>query len=306
MTDNLTEVQTPNPRRFLDHVEIVNTLLHEERRRGKCAGVVIDQELIYLNPARKLIVIGDIHGDLESLLHILTETQLTDRIRAEETKILFLGDLIDRGEKSIEVIQVVLGLKRLYPSSVFILRGNHEGPGDLRVSPHDLPRDLRRYFGAHAQSVCQKLQELFDNLYLAAILEGKYLFVHGGFPSTITSSEDIAKAKLNHPEKPHLEEILWNDPDETIKHTAPSPRGAGRLFGKNVTHRALRILGLKTIVRGHTPVENGVAESQNGMILTLFSRKGAPYFNSKAAYLELDCGACAYDSSRLIDGVHKF
>ncbi len=306
LLDNLAKVHTPSPVAFLDHVWAVNTILHEERRRGQCGEAAIDQELIDLNPTGKLVVVGDLHGDLDSLLHILTETRLTDRIHGKDMRILFLGALVDRGEKSVEVLQIILGLKRLYPRSVFVLRGNHEGPVDLGVSPHDLPHDLRRYFGVQAHNVYQELRKLFDSLYLAAILEGKYLFVHGGFPSTMTSSEDIAKARLTHPKKLYLEEILWNDPDDIITGTAPSPRGAGLLFGRNVTCRALKILGVKTIIRGHTPADNGVAESHNGMVLTIFSRKGSPYFNSKAAYLELNCVACAYDSSRLADDARKF
>ncbi len=303
---NLAQVQRPSPDVFLGHVRAVNAILCEERKRGKCGEAVIDQELIHIDPTGKLVVVGDIHGDLGSLLHVIRETRLAARLQRKDTRIIFLGDLADRGENTIEVIQVILGLKQVFPSSVFILRGNHEGPLDLGFSPHDLPNDLRTYFGAQANHVYQELQGLFDNLYLAAVLEGRYLFVHGGVPSSMTSSEDIAKARLNHPKKPPLEEILWNDPDEIIKNTVPSPRGAGRLFGENVTRRVLNILGVKVIIRGHTPISNGVAASQNGAILTLFSRKGAPYFNPEASYLELDCAAHAYDAVRLMSNARKF
>lgn len=44
---------------------------------------------------------------------------------------------------------------------------------------------------------------------------------------------------------------------------------------------------MKTLIRSHEPCEC-VEVRQGGKILTLFSRKGAPYFNKQAAYLLLD------------------
>ena len=41
-------------------------------------------------------------------------------------KLLFLGDFVDRGEASLEVILFVLALKVLSPGNVHLLRGNHE------------------------------------------------------------------------------------------------------------------------------------------------------------------------------------
>jgi len=47
-------------------------------------------------------------------------------------------------------------------------------------------------------------------------------------------------------------------------------------------------MGARTLVRGHEPCELGYRFNHGGLILTLFSRKGPPYFNEMAAYLELD------------------
>lgn len=132
------------------------------------------------------------------------------------------------------------------------------------------------------------LKTLFGQLYVAAMLESRCVFLHGGVPSEAKSLEDVAFAHLKHPAESHLTEILWSDPGEDIVGTHPSPRGAGRLFGRDVTEKFLQMLGVHVLIRGHEPVDDGFRISHNGRVLTLFSRKGEPYFNSKSAFLQFD------------------
>src|SRR5713226_6588956 len=70
----------------------------------------------------KTFVIGDIHGRCAQLLTLL------DMLPRDESadKLVFLGDLIDRGPDVPGSVEYVLNLCREDPEKVICLRGNHE------------------------------------------------------------------------------------------------------------------------------------------------------------------------------------
>ena len=71
------------------------------------------------------IVLGDLHGNINDLLTY--ERQLWPLApTANAPNILFLGDYVDRGDYSIEVISYLFAMKILAPTKFFLLRGNHE------------------------------------------------------------------------------------------------------------------------------------------------------------------------------------
>ena len=67
----------------------------------------------------RLIAIGDIHGEIDKL------NSLLDKIKPDEKdKIIFLGDYIDRGKNSKEVIDKLIDLAKT--TECIFLMGNHE------------------------------------------------------------------------------------------------------------------------------------------------------------------------------------
>ncbi|HKY05699.1 MAG TPA: metallophosphoesterase family protein [Blastocatellia bacterium] len=66
-------------------------------------------------------VIGDVHGRPKLIEQLLRDVPWNYK----EDKIVFLGDLIDRGEDAPGVMDLVMGLVEANPN-VIVLRGNHE------------------------------------------------------------------------------------------------------------------------------------------------------------------------------------
>ena len=79
-------------------------------------------------PNPSLFIVGDIHGDIASLLLIL---RTYNRLLKVDSSVLlvFLGDYVDRGVASIDILIIICILKLKFPNRVFMCRGNHETSG---------------------------------------------------------------------------------------------------------------------------------------------------------------------------------
>ena len=69
----------------------------------------------------RIFAVGDIHGCLDKLILLMKLLKL----EPETDRLVFIGDYIDRGEHSREVVDYLLDLKRRRPQTIFLL-GNHE------------------------------------------------------------------------------------------------------------------------------------------------------------------------------------
>lgn len=74
-------------------------------------------------------VCGDIHGQFYDLIELFKIGG-----PCPETNYLFMGDYVDRGYFSVEVISLLLCLKVRFPNRIFLTRGNHESRQITKVS----------------------------------------------------------------------------------------------------------------------------------------------------------------------------
>lgn len=231
------------------------------------------------------VIIGDLHGDKRILDIILNETNFVQKVRdSDATSLLCLGDYIDRGPKQVEVLETLLELLCAYPKNVVLLRGNHEGPKDLPVDPHDFPQILRKRYPEHWVELYEAFMNLFKSLWTACLFPREMFLVHGGIPSGIGSMDDIAYAHQRHPEKRTLEELLWSDPCK-LKGFTYNYRGFGRCFGVDVLDDFLELAGVPLVVRGHEYMPSMYNWDMETRLLTLFSCMLPVYGNDSCHYL---------------------
>jgi serine/threonine-protein phosphatase PP1 catalytic subunit len=109
---------------------VISNLVSDARRRPPietvrwlCRSIhpLFLSEPSLLNLDAPIRVCGDIHGQFIDLLRVFEQGGLPPASRY-----LFLGDYVDRGKRSLEVIILLFALKLRFPDCVFLLRGNHE------------------------------------------------------------------------------------------------------------------------------------------------------------------------------------
>lgn len=224
-------------------------------------------------------VVGDIHGQLFDLYEIF-------RISGEapETKYLFMGDYVDRGLYSIEVILTLFILKILYPDRVYMLRGNHED-GKICMTYgfyEEINTKLKDYDRSVPMSVWREMIDTFEFLPLAAIVSRSFFAVHAGLSPSLQSVDQIHTIPRfkEFPETLSclFTDLLWSDPTPDSGYFERSIRGAGCTFGYQPAHKFLYDNDLCHILRSHQVCLEGYQIMFNDCLSTVWS---APDYTGK-------------------------
>uniref|UniRef100_A0A8R1I2C0 Serine/threonine-protein phosphatase n=2 Tax=Caenorhabditis japonica TaxID=281687 RepID=A0A8R1I2C0_CAEJA len=203
---------------------------------------------------------------------------------------MFLGDYVDRGTHSLEVILLLLCYKARYPNNFFMLRGNHE------------MRNVNMYYGFreeihsrrpnNAEDVYDGFITMMDVMPLTGLIGGRILCMHGGISPRLNSLEDLRKAKTPFCADSNCLEsdILWSDPSYLSGWTS-NPRGSSVCYGADVVKAMCEKLDIDMILRGHQVVQDGYDFFADKRLVTIFS---APYytgtFSNSAAVCKITAG----------------
>lgn len=224
---------------------------------------VFAREPVMLDIEGPVIVVGDLHGHILDLYRIMRKFDAPP-----STKFLFLGDIVDRGDFSLETITLVFMLKLLYPDSVYIIRGNHEFKNTAEFG--GFRSELEAVYPK--STVFQAFIDTFSMLPIAAKM-GRVLCIHGGISPDFESLDQLnaIRKPIKTYDDPILCGIFWSDPTFTTRWFVPSRRGTGFLFGESVFADFLRNNDLQMVVRGHECIMKGYEFAFNKKLVTVFS-----------------------------------
>ncbi|MDI3484983.1 MAG: hypothetical protein PWQ75_398 [Methanolobus sp.] len=207
-----------------------------------------EEALVRINSSKALIV-GDIHGNLEALEFIL---YIRKALKCDH--IVFLGDYVDKGPHSSEVLERILKMKLREPETFILLRGNHE------------TREMNRVHGFYDEILDEELflaaNRTFEEMPISAVINDSIFCVHGGIPGPVD---------LNRINKEEAFHFLWNDPSgcDGISASIRGPRP--KCFGGDVFSEFMDKNDLSLMIRGHTALFTGHAWCFDRKMLSIFS-----------------------------------
>lgn len=235
-----------------------------------------------------VMVVGDVHGQYYDLTNVLSLGGSPER-----TKYLFLGDYVDRGCFSIEVMILLMSLKLVYPKTIFMLRGNHEC------------KQMTMYFNFRLECLekyDQEVYNLFDSLPVSAIINGKFIAVHGGISPSLKTIADLNKIdRFQEPPKAGLLcDILWSDPIDNENgeliddYTFNKQRGCSYVYGADALTKFLSNNDLLSLIRAHEVQIEGFRLStwrnkKFPEVITIFSAPNyCDMYKNKGAIIKFD------------------
>lgn len=300
--------------------------LREGRISYECAVEIMDQGSKVLEKEDNIInldypvtVVGDIHGQFFDLMRLFEIGG-----DPKSTRYLFLGDYVDRGCFSTEVIFYLWALKAVFPDSLYLLRGNHES------------RQMTAFFNfrdeclfKYDMAIYDKIMASMDFLPLCSVINKSFFCVHGGLSPDVTStSEILALDRFQEtPREGPFCDLLWSDPFEDGEGTGgesdSEEDGSTSWFGYNETRQCSYIFGveavkhflaenkLTSVIRAHEAQVDGykmhMINETTGIprVITIFSAPNyCDVYKNKAACLKFD--NAVLNIKQFVDSPHPY
>ncbi|MDH3640252.1 MAG: metallophosphoesterase, partial [Gammaproteobacteria bacterium] len=213
---------------------------------------------VKLRRKQTVVVAGDLHGNVDNLLTLLSWSGLAQSLMNDEAVLVMLGDAVhpDSGpdlgdmEESVLMTDLIFGLKLRFPSNVYYVLGNHDSFSS-EVTKLGIPQGLlwsKRLVELRGDAYRERLANIYASLPLI-IYSPVFCACHAGPPQGKLDMEMM----LNARQIPHLvHELTW-----TRQRVPGRPEG----YSKKHARRFRKALGLskKTpFIVGHYPRdENG-------------------------------------------------
>ena len=221
-----------------------------------------------ISPDSYITLMGDLHGSYDSLKDNLKNITLR-RCFCNEKKdfyYVFLGDYIDRGGSSVEVLYELFNLKLDNWDKVFLHRGNHEFENIYMY--YGFGKEVVDKFGVkRSKEIFSLLNTLFKYLPLATFVccgENVLMCCHGGI-SKYYSPKVLIKSDKNFEQildNSIVNEFVWNDvypgnfAGDGFRFN--KNRGIGYEISKKAFEEHMKENSIDLIVRGHQHADYGL------------------------------------------------
>jgi predicted MPP superfamily phosphohydrolase len=195
-----------------------------------------EPKLIEIKKAKKIIFVGDTHGDLEA------SKKVVSNYLKKENIIVFLGDYVDRGHQSKENLDFLLETKSKNPKQIYLLQGNHESHHILKFYPADFWESLSKDEYKKYCSIVEKFP--------LTLITDDIVALHGALPD-IKNLKEINQIEIGSKQ---WQQICWGDFLENPgKDLGINPFTGRPQFGDGWFRELMKRFNKKVLIRSHQP-----------------------------------------------------
>ena len=220
-----------------------------------------------VDPEQEIWFAGDVHGDL---LAFEAVCQCFEKHQNKNAKLIFLGDLVDRGAHHLEVIYSLLSKINDTPNTYGWIAGNHDlglqfstekNCFSSKTSPAEFPDLLNKYPENNVLiSIGKSFIKIANKLPQAIFFPG-LLAAHGGFPHS-----DLWDC-IKQPSDFFTKQCLTDFTHNRIHHSKkkfPNRKRSGSQFGSEDFSNFLNLchdlnIPINSMVRGHDHISDQTA-----------------------------------------------
>ncbi|KRZ39252.1 S-adenosylmethionine mitochondrial carrier protein [Trichinella pseudospiralis] len=273
LADECLQLELDNYAKILDQLKSVKENDHFSITEPIIAEILEDvvkilaKDETLLELEAPLIIVGDLRGNFQTLLHIFVKFGWPPITRN------IYGDLNHFNLRTVVLISL---LKIFHCDTIFLIRGNFESsvsiclPGVSQEENDNDECNFSALFSVH-------LQEMFHHLPLAAVIMSRIFCVHSGISPMLVDFDQIRllQRPLHVPKIGLIVDLLNAEPKSSIQGYAFSEKSNSNInnliFGENVVHQFCNDFAIDMIIRGHENVEKGYAFFAEEKMLSIFS-----------------------------------
>lgn len=247
-------IEPMSPKRAFDTIQkalkaFKNEPYREKNGEGKPGG------LLEIPQSAAPVIIGDLHGQVDNLLKILSENCVLSCLKMKKAILVFLGDAVhseltdemDIFDSSMTIMDLIFQLKIHFPNNVFYLRGNHDSFSSELNKMGVLQGELFKatLLAERGTAYVEAMQQFYDILPYV-IHTNSFIGCHAGPPLSEIKRENL----ININEHPQLALELTKNRIQRPNHLAG--------YNKRDVKRFRKSLNAPTKTRlivGHTPMD---------------------------------------------------